>query len=220
MVIMVTFRDTVGAAAVRRPYRQGRPATHSNRFIHSSFIILHSSLFCIFAVQKSPTMSRGFVKEGDQEEVPMLTPRAFLPAGVENFVTSTGMEELKAEREEILRERKQYEGVDNNDARVNNNYLTGKLRLLEERIHSARVLDYDPQRQNDVAFGATIKFKNLKNNQIAQYQIVGVDEANIMKGKISFLSPLSKVLMNKKAGETVSFNTPQGEMQMEILEIR
>ena len=164
-------------------------------------------------------MSRGFVKEGDQEEVPMLTPRAFLPAGVENFVTSTGMEELKAEREEILRERKQYEGVDNNDARVNNNYLTGKLRLLEERIHSARVLDYDPQRQNDVAFGATIKFKNLKNNQIAQYQIVGVDEANIMKGKISFLSPLSKVLMNKKAGEIVSFNTPQGEMQMEIISI-
>ena len=164
-------------------------------------------------------MSRGFVKEGDQEEVPMLTPRAFLPPGVENFVTSVGMEELKAEREEILRERKQYEGVDNNDARVNNNYLTGKLRLLEERIHSARVLDYDPQRQNDVAFGATIKFKNLKNNQIAQYQIVGVDEANIMKGKISFLSPLSKVLMNKKAGETVSFNTPQGEMQMEIISI-
>lgn len=164
-------------------------------------------------------MSRGFVKEGDQEEVPMLTPRAFLPAGVENFVTSTGMEELKAEREEILRERKQYEGVDNNDARVNNNYLTGKLRLLEERIHSARVLDYDPQRQNDVAFGATIKFKNLKNNQIAQYQIVGVDEANIMKGKISFLSPLSKVLMNKKAGEIVSFTTPQGEMQMEIISI-
>lgn len=164
-------------------------------------------------------MSRGFVKEGDQEEVPMLTPRAFLPAGVENFVTSAGLEALKAEREEILRERKQYEGVDNNDARVNNNYLTGKLRLLEERLHSARVLDYDPQKQKDVAFGATIKFKNLKNNQIAQYQIVGVDEANIMKGKISFLSPLSKVLMNKKAGETVSFNAPQGEMQMEIISI-
>ena len=66
---------------------------------------------------------------------------------------------------------------------------------------------------------ATVKFKNLKNNQIAQYQIVGVDEANITKGKISFLSPLSKVLMNKKAGETVSFNTPQGEMRMEILSI-
>jgi len=81
------------------------------------------------------------------------------------------------------------------------------------------VLDYDPQRQNDVAFGATIKFQNLKNNQIAQYQIVGVDEANIMQGKISFLSPLSKVLMNKKVGEEIVFNTPQGEMRMLILEI-
>ena len=164
-------------------------------------------------------MSRGFVKEGDQEEVPMLTPRAFLPAGVENFVTSAGLEALKAEREEILRERKQYEGVDNNDARVNNNYLTAKLRQLEERIHSARVLDFDPQRQKEIAFGAIIKFKNLKTNQIASYQIVGVDEANIMQGKISFISPLSKVLMNKKAGETVSFNTPQGEIQMEIISI-
>lgn len=164
-------------------------------------------------------MSRGFVKEGDQEEVPMLTPRAFLPAGVENFVTTAGLEALKQEREEILAERKQYEGVDNNDARVNNNYLTGKLRLLEERIHSARVLDYDPQRQNDVAFGATIKFKNLNNNQVARYQIVGVDEANIMQGKISFISPLSKVLMNKRVGDVVTFNTPRGEMRMEILEI-
>ena len=157
-------------------------------------------------------MSRGFVKEGDQEEVPMLTPRAYLPAGVENYVTSAGLEALKAER-------KQYEGVDNNDARVNNNYLTGKLRLLEERIHSARVLDYDPQRQNDVAFGATIKYKNLRTNQIASYQIVGVDEANIMQGKISFLSPLSKVLMNKKVGDTVTFKTPAGEVGMEILGI-
>ena len=149
----------------------------------------------------------------------MLTPRAYLPAGVENFVTTPGLEALKAEREEILRERKPFEGVDNNDARVNNNYLTGKLRLLEERIHSARVLDYDPQRQNDVAFGATVKYKNLKTNQIAVHQIVGVDEANIMQGKISFLSPLSKVLMNKKVGDIVSFNTPQGTVDFEILSI-
>ena len=63
------------------------------------------------------------------------------------------------------------------------------------------------------------EFKNLKNNQIAQYQIVGVDEANIMQGKISFLSPLSKVLMNKKVGDTVTFKTPQGEVGMEILDI-
>lgn len=47
-----------------------------------------------------------------------------------------------------------------------------------------------------------------------------MDEANIMQGKISFLSPLSKVLMNKRVGEVVTFNTPQGEVRMEILAIR
>jgi transcription elongation factor GreB len=70
-----------------------------------------------------------------------------------------------------------------------------------------------------VAFGATVKYKNLKNGQLFTYRIVGVDEANIMQGKISFLSPLSKVLMNKKVGDVVTFNTPQGEIGMEILEI-
>ena len=52
-----------------------------------------------------------------------------------------------------------------------------------------------------------------------KYQIVGVDEANIMQGKISFISPLSKVLMNKKVGDIITFKTPQGEIGMEILGI-
>ena len=51
-------------------------------------------------------MSRGFVKEGDQEEVPMVTPRAYLPAGVENFVTPEGLQELREEREAGLEERR------------------------------------------------------------------------------------------------------------------
>lgn len=164
-------------------------------------------------------MSRGFVKEGDQEEVPLVTPRAFLPAGVENFVTSAGLAALNEEREAILTERKPYEGVDNNDARVNNNFLTAKLKQVEERIRSARVLDYDSTRQNDIAFGATVEYKELRSQRIFKYQIVGVDEANIMKGKISFLSPLSKTLMNKKVGDIVYFDTPRGALEIKILSI-
>ena len=79
-------------------------------------------------------MSRGFVKEGDQEEVPMVTPRAYLPAGVENFVTPEGLQELKEEREALIEERQQYENVDNNDARIHKNYLSAKLQQLEERM--------------------------------------------------------------------------------------
>lgn len=164
-------------------------------------------------------MSRGFVKEGDQEDVPLVTARAFLPPGVENFVTPEGFQELNEERDQILEERKQYEGVDNADARVNNNYLTAKLKQLDERIRTARVTRFDPAKQNEVAFGATVKFKNLKTGVIAQYRIVGVDEAAIMKGKISFLSPLCKALLNKKVGEIINFSTPQGMMEIKILEI-
>ena len=164
-------------------------------------------------------MSRGFVKEGDQEEVPLVTPRAFLPAGVENFVTPAGLAALNEERDAILAERKSYEGVDNNDARVNNNFLTAKLKQVEERIRSARVLDYDPARQNDVAFGATVEYKELRSGRLFKYQIVGVDEANIMKGKISFISPLSKTLMNRKAGDIVYFDTPRGTLEIKILSI-
>ena len=144
-------------------------------------------------------MSRGFVKEGDQEEVPLVTPRAFLPAGVENFVTSAGLAALNEEREAILAERKPYEGVDNNDARVNNNY--------------------DPARQKDIAFGATVEYKELRSGRLFKYQIVGVDESNITKGKISFLSPLSKTLMNKKVGDIVYFDTPRGALEIKILSI-
>ena len=102
------------------------------------------------------------MKEGDQEEVPMVTPRAYLPAGVENYVTPTGMQELQDEREALLQERLQYENVDNNDARINRNYLSAKLQLLEERIRTARVLEYNPKKQKEIAFGAVIQYKNLK----------------------------------------------------------
>ena len=165
-------------------------------------------------------MSRGFVKEGDQEEVPMVTPRAFLPAGVDNFVTPTGLRELKEEREALLEERKQFETTDNNDARINRNYLSAKLQLLEDRIRTARVIEFDAKRQKEVAFGAAIQYRNLDDGQTAEYRIVGVDEANITQGKISFLSPLSKVLLRKKKGDIVTFDTPAGEMRLEILEVR
>ena len=52
-------------------------------------------------------MSRGFVKDGDQEEVPMVPKRAYLPEGVTNFVTRAGMEQLMAEKDTLIREREE-----------------------------------------------------------------------------------------------------------------
>lgn len=159
------------------------------------------------------------MKEGDQEDVPLVTPRAFLPAGVENFVTPEGLQALKDEREAMIEERKKYEGVDNGDARVNNNYLTAKIKQIDERIHSARVTTFDASKRHEIAFGAVIEVENLKNGAVAKYRIVGVDEASIAKGKISFLSPFSKALLNKKVGDIVSLQTPNGKMELRVLNI-
>lgn len=164
-------------------------------------------------------MSRGFVKEGDQEETPLVTPRAFLPAGVVNYVTPNGLKELKHERELLEQERELLKEQANENNRVQINYIASKLRLLDERIHSARIVDLSNQAQNKVHFGATITLFKKEEDCESQYQIVGVDEANVSKNKVSFLSPLAKVLLNKITGDEIILQTPKGKRFMKIVAI-
>lgn len=161
-------------------------------------------------------MSRGFVKEGDQEEIPLVTPRAHLPNGVANYVTPNGLQELKKELEDMINERKelQLQNIENN--RVQINYITAKMRLLEERINSAKIVDLNKQNKNEIHFGAKITIYKKQEKCKCQYQIVGVDEANVSQNKVSFLSPIAKVLINKKVGDKITLKTPKGDKDMTI----
>jgi transcription elongation factor GreB len=161
-------------------------------------------------------MSRGFVKEEDQEEIPMVSPRADLPFGVVNYVTINGFEELKQEQNLLLGEQKTLIEQSNEINRVQINYITTKLSLLEDRISSARIVDLSTQPQNEIHFGAAITLFKQEENCECQYQIVGVDEANVSQNKISFLSPMAKVLRNKKVGDIIAFQTPKGKRNMKI----
>ena len=161
-------------------------------------------------------MSRGFVKEDDQEETPLLTPRAHLPHGVANYVTPCGLQELKDEQNSLVEERQvlKEQSIENN--RVQINHITAKLRLLEERIKSAKIIDLSKQPQEEVHFGATITIFKEEEDSYCKYQIVGVDEANVSLNKVSFLSPFAKVLQNKKVGDNITLKTPKGERKMRI----
>ncbi len=161
-------------------------------------------------------MSRGFVKEGDQEEVPIVIPRANLPDGVTNYVTPNGFEELKQEHKSLIEEQKILNEQASDTNRVQINYLTAKLHLLEDRMNSAKIVDLSKQAQNEVHFGALIKLYKEEENCHCQYQIVGIDEANISMDKISFLSPIAKVLLNKKIGDKIILKTPLGDRIMRI----
>jgi len=161
-------------------------------------------------------MSRGFVKEGDQEEAPLVTPRAHLPVGVVNYVTPNGLKDLKHEQHLLVEERKVLIEQSNENNRVQINYITAKLYLLEERINSARIVDLSTQAQDEIHFGATITLFKEEEDCECKYQIVGVDEANVSQNKVSFLSPLAKVLLNRKAGDIITLQTPKGKRYMKI----
>ena len=162
-------------------------------------------------------MSRGFVKEDDQEETPLVTPRAYLPVGVFNYVTPSGLKYLMQEQDLLLEERNILIEQSNEVNRVQINYITTKLSLLEDRINSARIVDLSTQPQNEIRFGATITLFKINENCECQYQIVGVDEADVYHNKISFLSPIAKVLLNKKVGDIIILNTPNGDRNMKIV---
>jgi transcription elongation factor GreB len=163
-------------------------------------------------------MSRGFVKEDDQEEIPLVPPRADLPEGTENFVTENGMKALLAEKENLLAQQEKLDTSQEKEYRIAFNHINAKLQLLNERIASAKIIDSSKLPQDEVHFGATVTFKNSEK-KTQTFQIVGVDEANVSKGKISFTTPLAKALMLKKVGEKATLKLADRENIFEILEI-
>ena len=137
-------------------------------------------------------MSRGFIKEGDQEAVPMVPPRAYLPEGVPNYVTKEGLAALNEELESLEAERAKA-----GDNYILDNFIEAKMKLLIQRISSAVEVDLSKANKAMVSFGAWVRY----NGRVVR--IVGVDEADVNKGLISFTSPLAKSLIGKKAGDVI-----------------
>ena len=164
-------------------------------------------------------MSRGFVNEDDQEEIPILTPRADLPKGVTNYVTQAGWDELMNEQQMLIDEKEQLDSVNEDENRIATNHINAKLNLLNDRIATAKIVDLSQQPQNEVRFGATITFKINNAPKLHHYQIVGVDEANLAKGKISFISPIAKVLTAKKVGNKAILKLAHEERVFEVVAI-
>lgn len=161
-------------------------------------------------------MSRGFVKEDDQEEIPIVPPRAFLPDGVTNFVTPNGMKQLLAEKEKLTGEKSLLGNTSENEKRITLNYINARLQLLENRIATAKVVSLHEQPQNEIRFGAMVTLKQGQSEIIQTYQIVGVDEADIVKGKVAFISPFARQLINKKKGDKVVLKQAGKDVVFEI----
>jgi transcription elongation factor GreB len=164
-------------------------------------------------------MSRGFVREGDQEEAPVIPPRAALPDNAPNYVTLAGFESLKTEKIQLMEELSSFETSDEREKRRKSAEIDGKLHLLNERINSARVLDAIDQNLDEVRFGATVTYKVDSAKTPVTLKIVGVDEANIRDKKIAFIAPIAKALMGKKEGDIANLSLGGEERKIEIIKI-
>ena len=99
------------------------------------------------------------------------------------------------------------------------NYINAKLQLLNNRIAEAKVVDLKKQPQNEIRFGASVTLKTEATGNIKIFQIVGVDEADIANGKISFISPLAKALINKKVGDKITLKRDREDIVSNIMDI-
>jgi transcription elongation factor GreB len=180
-------------------------------------------------------MSKAFVKEGDDDTDEAVEAATALPAGTRNYMTPSGFARLQEEMRTLLRvERpKVVERVSwaagNGDRSENGDYIYGKKRLgeidrrvryLTKRLETAQVVDPRDQKNHDqVFFGATVTYAD-ENGHERTVKIVGVDEADIEKGHVSWISPIARALLKARTGDTVEVQTPAGKETVEVLAIR
>ena len=163
-------------------------------------------------------MSRAFVKEEDQEEAPFIPPRAALPAGATNYVTPLGMQQLLDEKRTLEEEKTGLSLEDETEQRKAIATLNGKLQLVNERIHSAQVLP-PPEATDEVRFGAKVTLKVVDKGITQEFQIVGVDEADVKQQKIAFVAPIARALTGKKIGEVAQLPLGREVRALEVLAI-
>lgn len=180
-------------------------------------------------------MSKAFTKETDSDPDDELDDAAPpIPAGSKNYITPAGLRRLQAE----LRQLKTVErpkvveivswAAGNGDRSENGDYLYGKKRLREidrrirfllKRLEIAEPVDPKLQKNREqVFFGATVTYID-PHDEKKTIRIVGIDEARIEQGEVSWISPVARALMKAREGDIVELRTPHGPEQIEVVTI-
>jgi transcription elongation factor GreB len=179
-------------------------------------------------------MSKAFVKESHSEpEERDEREDAALAAGAKNYISPAGFARLKAELKRLV-EVERPEVVKTvawaaalGDRSENADYIYGKKRLREidrrvrfliKRLEGAEVVQSAGRDADQVFFGAKVSVKHA-SGKIQTLTILGADEVDAAKGRISWISPMAKALLKAREGDRVTLHTPAGDDELEILQI-
>jgi transcription elongation factor GreB len=180
-------------------------------------------------------MSKAFTKESDGDDEDDLPEEpGGLPISAKNYMTPQGFGRMREELDALLRkERPEVVKVvtwaaGNGDRSENGDYIYGKKRLreidrrvryLSKRLANAEVVDAAKRAKTDqVFFGATVTYANGRGEE-RTIKIVGVDEVELDKGHVSWISPIAKALLRAEEGDVVKMRTPGGVEEIEIVKV-
>jgi transcription elongation factor GreB len=193
----------------------------------SAFIQVHGASW--IRAKKDYEMRKGFTRKPKGDEP---TARG------KNYITPSGLQRLKDEHQFLLtRERPAVTEVvawaaGNGDRSENADYqygkrrlrqIDGRIRFLTKRIEAAEVVDPEAPRARQAEtrafFGATVRYANAAGAERV-VSIVGIDEVDLNRNHISWMSPLGRALMKSEAGDSVVLQAPGGTEYLTVLEVR
>ena len=153
---------------------------------------------------------------------------------MKTYITSEGAANLKKELEFLWsKERPKivdnvHQAAKNGDRSENGDYIYGKRKLREidrriryitKQLATIQVVRKKPTDRNRIYFSAFVKLRNMENEKIMTFRLVGIDETNPEKRWINFESPLSKSLLGKSASDIIELTTANTTTHYEILEV-
>ena len=178
-------------------------------------------------------MSKAFTRESSSEDDEVGLPP--LPAGGKNYITPQGYATLRAELFDLIdNERPKVVDIvhwaaSNGDRSENGDYIYGKKRLREidrrirfltKRLEIAEVTDPSVHFGKDqVFFGATVTYVEEAGEE-RTVTILGIDEADSLKGEVTWISPIARALLKAREGDVVKLVTPVGVQEVEVLRVQ
>ena len=167
-------------------------------------------------------MSKAFTRESDDEpdRPTPLRPAALLPPGLKNLITPGGAQRGRAELQRLLEVARPPLAAASGDDEVRRRLqsLDQRVQQLERTLHTAVVTGPPTVDDGTVRFGATVVVRERSGEETA-YRLVGVDETDLDRNWVSWISPVAKALLKARAGQRVRLKLPGGEEELEILRV-
>ena len=167
-------------------------------------------------------MSKAFLRESDLADAPVVpNPTSPLPPGAKNLMTTDGADRLRDELNRLTdAERPTLAAQSAVDADLKRDLqaMDQRIRYLRESLRTATIVPPAATADGVVRFGSRVAVRD-SGGALSRYRLVGVDETNLEQGCISWLSPLARALVNTRAGTFVSFATPAGPSNLEVVAV-